>query len=271
MPELSVQEIEKHLQDLQPEIPWTHYYQFGHDIESVSESDGKFYRKALGLGRLPALIERIAGQHSRARRIQGGRVLDIASAEGAHSVALAQLGADVTGIEGRELYVRRARFAARALGVSTVRFEQMDVRDISTTEFGTFDIVLCFGILHHLDMGSFMPFLRNLHALTGDLLVMYTHTSTPAAIERFRLSGPVEIEGHEGWLFREHQDHASREERFDQVRASLDNTMSFWATPESLFNALSEVGFEDLYSLHKPHLFRRFADQDFRPIIVARR
>ena len=36
------------------------------------------------------------------------RVLDLASAEGVHSITLAQAGANVLGIEGRELYVERA-------------------------------------------------------------------------------------------------------------------------------------------------------------------
>jgi 2-polyprenyl-3-methyl-5-hydroxy-6-metoxy-1,4-benzoquinol methylase len=266
-------EIEGALKALQPDIPWTHYFQFG-ELETIRQDiNPQFYKKSVGLGRLGELAVRLAGFHTRSGSLKGLRVLDVASAEGGHSLLFAQQGArEVIGIEGRPLYVERSRFAARAFGVGNARFEQGDVRAIDAQTYGAFDLVFCSGILHHLGQDDFWPMIQNLHRLCADTLILYTHVSSPLALKTFRLRPTSPVNGkYEGHLFQEHAENATAEERERQVRASLDNTYSFWATPESLLGALKDVGFSMVCLVDHPHVFGRHEDRSFRPVIVARR
>ena len=79
------------------------------------------------------------------------RVLELGSLEGGHSIALAQRGATVVGLEGREANCERARWVAALLGVEGIRFEVADVRTADLGAHGRFDLVLASGLLYHLD------------------------------------------------------------------------------------------------------------------------
>jgi 2-polyprenyl-3-methyl-5-hydroxy-6-metoxy-1,4-benzoquinol methylase len=148
------------------------------------------------------------------------RGCDVASAEGGISVAFAQAGAkEVVGIEGRELYVSRAKFVTEALRVIGVQYELGDVRQISRERHGEFDFTINSGILHHLGQDDFYPFLDAMAQVTRDTMFLYTHVSTPDAVAKFRLRGPVMAAGKfEGFLLQEHAENASREEREEQVK-----------------------------------------------------
>lgn len=266
-------EIESRLLQLDTDIPWTHHFDIGGVRTTSPEADEKFYRKSMGakrLGELALLYTRI---FSNSKTIEGLRVLDIASAEGGHSVEFARAGAhEVVGIEGRQLYVNRAEFVAEALNISNVRFELGDVRQMDPAKAGRFDVVLCFGILHHLGEQDFVPFLRLLGELTSDVLVLYTHVSTSQAVVDFRLAGPRSVgEGLTGYMLREHPDEADQAEREGQVRASLDNTFSFWATEESLILALKRSGFGFISKVYEPHIFGGHVNRNLRVIIVAKK
>jgi hypothetical protein len=268
---MNPEEIRTGLEQLEPNIPWAHYFNFGHGIETVLPQEEKFYKKAVGLGKLGNLLKDVVPLHSRRGSIKNLRLLDLASAEGVHSITMAQAGANVLGIEGRQLYVERAKFAANVLGVENVSFQQGDVRKINPSEVGTFEFVLFSGILHHLGQSDFEGMLKTLASLTEDTLFIYTHVSTPESIERFRLNGPVKTDsGYQGYLFREHKDNASEEEKYRKVRASLDNTFSFWAKEKSLIDALLAVGFKVISKLITPHLFG-WDEALYRPLIIARK
>lgn len=270
-PGMSETELRGGLQRLEPSVPWAHHFALGHGVETISPENLQFYNKSQGLKKLAKLLLNMVPYHTKRGSLKGARVLDLASAEGGHSIALAAQGADVLGIEGRPLYVERARFAAAALGIDNVRFEQGDVRTVDSARLGKFDIVLFSGILHHLGQDDFEGMLQTLFQLTGDTLFLYTHVSTPEAVERFRLQGPVRTRnGYEGFLFREHADDASAEERQRQVRASLDNTFSFWATPESFSKALATVGFVSVSKSLTPNM-HNWVDAQCRWLAVARR
>lgn len=266
-------EVELGLKALRPDVPWAHHFKFG-DLETISASmDQQFYTKAMALGRLGELAVALMRYHTKSGSIENLRVLDIASAEGAHSILFARAGArEVVGVEGRELYLERARFAAKALGQSNVRFELGDVRKIDADRVGTFDFIFCSGILHHLGKDDFLPMLQNLYRLTTDTLMLYTHVSSAVATARIRLQPTEPVAGkYEGRLFQEHPEEATAEERTQKVRASLDNTYSFWATPESLMDALKDVGFSMINVVQQPHIFPESDDRSYRPIIVARK
>jgi protein-L-isoaspartate O-methyltransferase len=100
--------------------------------------------------RLNWRCELLLARHPEA--IRGRRILDLASHDGRFSYACLKLGAaHVTGIEGREHFVRHAEETLGALGVGDrARFLQGDIFDVlPTLEPGPFDTVLCFGFLYH--------------------------------------------------------------------------------------------------------------------------
>jgi tRNA (mo5U34)-methyltransferase len=111
---------------------------------------------------------------SRATRLRellpdlGGKIgartaLDVGCGFGYFSKLLHTLGLNVTAIDGRSENVKEA-----SRRVPEVEFHTMDAEDHSILGFGTFDIVLCFGLLYHLEN----PFLaiRHLRALTSAIL-----------------------------------------------------------------------------------------------------
>ena len=110
---LSIEDISAELAQLDQGIPWTHHFDLG-GIETISaERDAKFYRKSVGLKRIVDLSLTYCRTFCDRRDVRGLRVLDIASGEGAYAIDFAQAGAaEVIGIEGRQLYVDRARFIA---------------------------------------------------------------------------------------------------------------------------------------------------------------
>lgn len=91
--------------------------------------------------------------------------LDVGSGLGYFSNFLHSLGMEVTALEGR---VENASEAARRFPF--IPFHIMNAEDPQIRSLGTFDLVLCFGLLYHLEN----PFLviRQLHAITGSVLVL---------------------------------------------------------------------------------------------------
>lgn len=93
--------------------------------------------------------------------------VDIASHQGWFSWQLTECGVErVTGIEPRSEHVADARAVIAAMGLSErIRFEQCDVHDTSPERFGTHPLVLCFGLIYHLEnpIGA----LRRARALTA--------------------------------------------------------------------------------------------------------
>lgn len=91
--------------------------------------------------------------------------VDVGCGVGYFAGYLHGLGLSVVGIDGREENIAEAQ--RRLPGV---RFVAADAQDGSIRELGAFDLALCAGLLYHLEN----PFaaIRNLHALTGTLLVV---------------------------------------------------------------------------------------------------
>jgi SAM-dependent methyltransferase len=170
--------------------------------------------------------------------VSGMRILDLAFDVGNFSLELAQLGAkEVVGVEGRDK-IAAATEKASTLGLSNVRFEQGDVRDVSPQTHGTFDVVLCLGILYHLDTSDVFEFAENVAALTDKFAIVETQVS----LSRKR---QVQHRGVTYWGKRYPEDIA-------QTGASLDNPVSFWPTRASLFNLLRRVGFTTIADVQVP-------------------
>lgn len=262
--------IEKRLCELDAETPWSHMFDFGNGVTSISPTNETFFKKATGLHKVGEVLTSLAESEVRGHTLIGKTVLDLACGEGGHSIQFARKGSAVLGIEGRALYVDRARFAAEALGVSNVRFQLGDIRKL-TTSLQPHDIVVFSGILHHLGIESFDDIISDLGRITKDILLIYTHVSTEVSVEKHRLQGPVMTpKGRKGHLFREHSDNATTQEREAQVRASLDNTFSFWAQERDLVAGLNQSGFRTVLKVLSPHVFG-WERASYRLLLVARK
>ena len=273
MTPLSDEHIRQRLQQLRPEIPWAHYFKLADGIETITPSNEKFYKKSVSLQKLSQLTKDLIPGSTNRRTITDLTVLDVACGEGCHSIELARNGANVLGVEGRPLYVARAQLVADVFGLAdSARFQLGDVRDLSSERLGRFDVVLAFGILHHLNQDAFFGFLKSLHDLANDTLLLYVHLASDLSVKRHRLKGPVKAnDKYEGFLFQEHEEKATEQQRLDQVRASLDNTFSFWPTEAALIDALSDVGFKFIFRSLRPHIFHNYENASYRPIFVCKR
>ncbi len=91
--------------------------------------------------------------------------LDVGCGVGDFSLFLRDFGFRVSALDGRRDNLEEAQRR-----VENVSFHQADVEDTSLPTLGSFDLVLCVGLLYHLEN----PFraIRNLFALTGRVLIV---------------------------------------------------------------------------------------------------
>jgi 2-polyprenyl-3-methyl-5-hydroxy-6-metoxy-1,4-benzoquinol methylase len=179
-------------------------------------------------------------------RFAGLRVLDLACLEGMYALELARRGADVVAIEGREANLEKARFAARALAVE-VDFQQGDVRDLSRERHGEFDIVLCLGILYHLDDADVFPFVERMADVCRRALVVDTAVSLAGKEARSHAG-----HAYDGETLFEHDPDSPPEQRLKALWSSLDNPSAFALTTPSLLRLLARNGFTSAYQCWVP-------------------
>ncbi len=83
--------------------------------------------------------------------LAGRRVLDLGCNAGLFSLLSVQAGADfVLGVDGREQYIEQAQLVFEAKGVDPARYRFEAANVFEWQPPGTFDIVLCLGLLDHV-------------------------------------------------------------------------------------------------------------------------
>lgn len=207
--------------------------------------------------------DRITGSEVKVRRIlqaiadvvdrplESLRVLDLACLEGLYGIELALHGAEVVAIEGREANIEKARFAKDTLALDNLQLYQDDVRNLCREKYGSFDVVLCLGLLYHLDEPDIFLFMENMADVCQKLLVLDTHVSMVA--EKCCV---YKQQKYWGRSYVEHSPDTTTEEKNKMLWASLDNLNSFWFTRSSLYNILSDVGFTSVYECHNPAVMK---------------
>ena len=175
------------------------------------------------------------------------RVLDLACLEGLYAIELARHGANAVGIEGREANIEKARFTKEILSLSNLEFFLDDVRNLSREKHGEFDVVLCLGILYHLDVPAVISFMESIAKVCSKFAIIDTHISLAAGVS-------YDHKGKRYWgkTFVEHKAASTQKERDESLWSSVDNLNSFWFTRHSLLNLLSHVGFTSVYECHNP-------------------
>ena len=185
------------------------------------------------------------------------RILDLACLEGQYAIECARQGATVVGLEAREANLVKARFAKEVLQLSHLEFVQDDVRNLSIDTYGQFDVVLCSGILYHLDTPDVFDLIRHTYEVTERLVIIDTHVS-------LRPNLAVEFAGqtyHGERLPERHavagdgSSKASEPPTTKELWASVGNEASFLFSRPSLLNALASAGFSSVHEcLNPPHL-----------------
>jgi SAM-dependent methyltransferase len=179
--------------------------------------------------------------------LDGLRILDLACLEGLYAIEFARHGATAVGIEGREMHIEKARFVKDVLALHNLDFFQDDVRNLSKAKYGTFDVVLCLGILYHLDTPDVFAFMERISEVCKDLAIIDTRIA-------YGPTTPYDYKGTRYWghTIREHAPGASSEQKIQNYAASLDNVTSFWLSKTSLYCILSRLGFTSVYECFIP-------------------
>jgi SAM-dependent methyltransferase len=175
------------------------------------------------------------------------RVLDLACLEGKFGIEMALHGAKVLAIEGREVNLAKARFAKEVLGLDNLELMLDDVRNLDKERHGTFDVVLCLGILYHLDVPDVFNFIERIAAVCRRVAVIDTHVSLKD-IESVDWNGKA----YWGKFNQDHPTDSSPEEKLKALWDSLDNVRTFQFTRPSLCNALRHAGFTSVYACQSP-------------------
>jgi len=110
--------------------------------------------------------------------LRGKRVLDLGCNAGFWSLCAIEEEADfVLGIDARQMFIEQANFVfeAKEVDKSKYNFIAGNILDIDFSEFGTFDIALCFGLLYH--MNKPISLIEKIAKANNDILVLDTRVS----------------------------------------------------------------------------------------------
>lgn len=149
-------------------FPYWHYaFDLGHGIVT-QPTHGDPCRQAQRLNHIfPPLLHLAGGS------LAGLTVLDLGCNQGFWSLEAARAGAvEVLGVDDRPEHVAAARFIASATDIDNVSFQALNVFDPALLTHGQFDVVLCLGLLYHVDRP--LELLERLHKLTRRWLVVDT-------------------------------------------------------------------------------------------------
>jgi hypothetical protein len=111
--------------------------------------------------------------------LEGKRVLDLGCNAGFWSLHAAEANCDfVLGIDGRQMHIDQANFVFEVKGFDARRYEFVcaNVFDFDYEVVGPFDIVLCLGLLYHVNKP--ISLLEAIAPVNTDLLVIDTKIST---------------------------------------------------------------------------------------------
>jgi hypothetical protein len=179
--------------------------------------------------------------------VEGLRILDLACLEGLYAIEFARHNAKCVGIEGREANIAKARFTKEALRLDNLDLFQDDVRNLSEEKYGRFDVVLCLGLLYHLDAPDVFQFIEKLSEVSASICIVDTRIAlSPNAHYTYRDKVYSGLKGEE------HHAGESREAKTAKLWASLDNNQNFWLSRATLYNALSHAGFTTVYECNVP-------------------
>src|SRR5262249_3129060 len=152
--------------------------------------------------------------------------------------------------------VAKASLVKDVLKLDRLNLFQDDVRNLSREKYGVFDIVICSGILYHLDAPDVFHFVKRIAEVCRGLAIIDTLVS-------FKDKISFEFEGRTYWgrYYQEHKPDADQAEKLKARWASIENVRSVWLTRPSLFNLLEHVGFTSVLECHVPSMLDKSWDR----------
>ncbi len=139
----------------------------------------------------------------------GFRVLDVGCAEGFFSFEAERRGAcEVVSVDYDPECIKRFKLCAEALGSKVTHAQVLSVYSLDPAVLGTFDLVMFFGLLYHLEY-PLLGIEKVAAMTTGTLLIqsftMETSSLTDQSLARFRphgvISGPKDSPIHDPTVF----------------------------------------------------------------------
>jgi SAM-dependent methyltransferase len=122
------------------------------------------------------------------------RILDLACNAGFWSLCSTEAGCDyVLGIDGRQMHIEQANFVFEVKEVEKSRYDFVagDIFATDFSRFGTFDVVLCPGLMYHIS--KHMELWEKISAVNSDVLMIDTRfAGIPGSAMR------IHHESHEG-------------------------------------------------------------------------
>jgi hypothetical protein len=196
------------------------------------------------------------------------KVVDLGCLEGGYSVEFAKLGFNTLGIEAREENILKCNYVKSELNLQNLNFIKDDVRNLN--QYGEFDIVVCYGLLYHLN--DPIDFLKKISLATKKILFLHTHFAPEKDIrydlgylnsyiiaplqkrikllnfsKNYKLSRLVQHEGYKGRWYNEWSDNSTKSKIEKQLWASYNNSKSFWLCKKDLTKAMHNVGFNNVF------------------------
>lgn len=156
-------------------------------------------------------------------------ILELGSLEGGHTIGLAQHPSvqKVVGVEARIENLEKAIFVRDLLNVGNIEFVQSNLETADLAAFGTFDALLCSGLLYHLPEP--WKLVRQFPSVSRNLF-LWTHYADERAAKKV-------VNGYRGVWFKE-----------GGIRDPLSGVSrkSFWPTLGSLLALLTENGYDSI-------------------------
>ncbi|HXG58687.1 MAG TPA: methyltransferase domain-containing protein [Thermoanaerobaculia bacterium] len=223
----------------------------GHNIPlTSSESTIDASRSLIGDDRrttvIKSCVRQVFGESERLR------VLDLGALEGGLAFEMAREGWDTVGMEGRATNYEKCELIRRYFELDNLSFQHRDVKTLSRARDGDFDVILCCGLLYHLN--DPVEFLHTLRGVVTDrgFLFLDTHVAPadPAAtLNTTPLSELVTIQNRG----RSYEGRWAREPRegsvLDREWSAVSNEESLGLTHRSLIRAIYHAGFQSISEL----------------------
>jgi len=136
-------------QEIEKPPPWMYAWELGDGVTTplVGPELSEIHQTRLELMRAPV-------QAALSSAGPDATVIDLACNEGWFSHRMLDWGASrVLGVDIRPRLIRRAELLRAHFGISADRLELRccDVFDLDASELGTYDVVLCLGLIYHLE------------------------------------------------------------------------------------------------------------------------
>jgi hypothetical protein len=242
--------------------PWTaHDIELGHGVSTRDEGLAQKWR-------VDFFNDQIR-KHSPNLDYADARILDLACLEGLFAIEFARMGASTVGLEIREAHLAKARFVQKVHGLARCQFVKGDVRDIPK-ELGRFDVIICAGILYHLDFPDCVHFLKDIAARATDLVIVdscfaYEDVSLHT-VHKVSEMRTFEADGrkYRGRIYVEHAEGTSEADKAGNLWASFDNNVSTWLDERDAVSIMDEAGFA--IAARHPNL-----ELPYRPTLVFKR